>query len=114
MALTKEQLALYFQRIGYEGTPDRTSATLGAIQEAHLNHIPYENLDLTRGVPLSLEEGDLFEKLVTRRRGGYCFEQNGLLFSASPAWAFLSPSIAAGLSTGSPRLSRSAATGCSG
>ena len=38
--LSKEQLAQYFQRIGYEGTPDRTSATLGAIQEAHLNAIP--------------------------------------------------------------------------
>ena len=57
MALTKEQLALYFQRIGYEGTPDRTSATLGAIQEAHLNHIPYENLDLTRGCPSPWRRG---------------------------------------------------------
>lgn len=61
---------------------------LGAIQEAHLNHIPYENLDLTRGVPLSLEEGDLFEKLVTRRRGGYCFEQNGLLYSVLTSLGF--------------------------
>ena len=79
--LSKEQLAQYFQRIGYEGTPDRTSATLGAIQEAHLNAIPYENLDILKGVPLSLEEQDLFDKMVVRKRGGYCFEQNGLLYS---------------------------------
>lgn len=88
MALTKEQLELYFQRIGYGGVPDRTSATLGAIQQAHLDHIPYENLDLLAGVPLSLEEQDLFDKMVVRRRGGYCFEQNGLLYSVLTSLGF--------------------------
>jgi len=40
--------------------------------------VPYENLDIMDGVPLSLEVPDLYDKVVTRGRGGYCFELNGL------------------------------------
>lgn len=88
MALSQAQLDAYFQRIGYTGKPDRTSQTLAAIQQAHMDHIPYENLDILKGIPLSLEEGHLFDKMVVRRRGGYCFEQNGLLHAALKGLGF--------------------------
>ena len=72
---TKEK---YLQRMGYTGTPKRDFETLHALQRSHLETIPYENLDIIRGVPLSLEINDIYEKVVVRRRGGYCFELNAL------------------------------------
>lgn len=88
MGFSKEQLAAYFERIGYSGENDGTSKTLSAIQKAHLEHIPYENIDLLNGVPLSMDEDYLFDKMVTRKRGGYCFEQNGLLLGALEGMGF--------------------------
>lgn len=82
MAWTTEQVEEYLGRIGFQGQPDHSFQTLAAIQRGHLEHIPYENLDILRGVPLSLEEDALFEKLVRQKRGGYCFEQNGALYAA--------------------------------
>jgi arylamine N-acetyltransferase len=40
--------------------------------------VPYENLDIIRQIPLSLEIQPLFNKIVVQRRGGYCFETNAL------------------------------------
>lgn len=82
MSFNKEQLQLYLRRIGVEGDLPLCYETLAKIQQAHLEHIPYENLDIIRGIPLSLEENALFDKMVVRNRGGYCFEQNGLLYGA--------------------------------
>ena len=71
--------AAYLARIGLSDLPRNTTAgTLEALQAAHLTHVPYETLDIVRGVPLSLEEDALFDKIVTRNRGGFCFELNGL------------------------------------
>lgn len=69
----------YLARIGLARPSDTSPGTLGAIQTAHLTAVPYENIDILRGVPLSLDPEALFDKIVTRRRGGYCFELNGLL-----------------------------------
>src|SRR3982074_3154902 len=69
-------LHAYLTRIGLEGTP-----TLADLHQAHATSIPFENLDPANGTPNSLELSDLEDKLVRRRRGGYCFEQN-LLFKA--------------------------------
>ena len=73
-------LEAYFRRIGYTGAPDPTLATL---RELHLKHplaIAFENLDPLARRPVRLELPALQDKLVTQRRGGYCFEQN-LLFA---------------------------------
>ena len=88
MAFSKEKLTKYFERIGYTGSPKHNSQTLSDIQKAHMEHIPYENLDILAGVPLSLDEDYLFDKMVTRKRGGYCFEQNGLLLAALQGLGF--------------------------
>lgn len=74
-------LDAYFERIGYRGGREPTLAVLSAITRAHTSAIPFENLDVLRGRPIDLRPEALFDKLVTRRRGGYCFEQNGLLLA---------------------------------
>lgn len=68
----------YLNRIGYNGPLDGSAKALFALQEAHYISVPYENFDILNGKPLSLELPDLFEKIVINRRGGYCFELNGL------------------------------------
>src|ERR1700704_2407859 len=73
-------LDAYFARIGYTGPRTPTLEVLQAITAAHTRSIPFENLDVLMGVPIHLEVDALFQKLVHGRRGGYCFEQNGLLF----------------------------------
>lgn len=85
-------LDAYLQRIGFEGIARPDLETLRQIVDGHTRHIPFENLDVLLDRPILLEPKDLERKLVHDRRGGYCFEQNGLLlavllqlgFEASP------------------------------
>jgi len=71
----------YLARIGYHGPRDPTPGTLRTLHRAHMERVPFENLDIHAGRPIVLEEGALFDKIVGRRRGGFCYELNGL-FSA--------------------------------
>jgi N-hydroxyarylamine O-acetyltransferase len=68
----------YLARIGYEGEVAPTIETLSALHFAHRSAIPFENLDIMLGRTISLDLDRLQAKLVTARRGGYCFEQNAL------------------------------------
>jgi len=68
----------YLARIGHTGPALPTIETLHALQSLHNESVPYENLDIMNGVPLSLEVPAIYDKVVTRGRGGYCFETNGL------------------------------------
>jgi N-hydroxyarylamine O-acetyltransferase len=77
--LSDAQLQRYFARVGYDGPRSATLATLRALHRAHLLAIPYENLDIHLGVPLTLDRDAMFAKLVDERRGGWCFEMNGVL-----------------------------------
>lgn len=72
-------LDAYFARIGYRGPRAPTLEVLNAIASAHVQTIPFENLDVLLGRPIDLEPGALEAKLIHARRGGYCFEQNSLL-----------------------------------
>ena len=74
-------LASYFRRIGCEGAPKPDRATLDAIHFAHATSIPFENLAIQMGEGVSLDLDAIQDKLVQRRRGGYCFEQNSLLLA---------------------------------
>ncbi|MCL2495626.1 MAG: arylamine N-acetyltransferase [Oscillospiraceae bacterium] len=71
-------IAPYLARIGYSGPVRPTVEVLRALQSRHNQSVPYENLDIMNGVPLSLEIPAIYDKIVTRGRGGYCFETNGL------------------------------------
>lgn len=79
--ISEKQLYDVFKRIGLEYYPDakRDYDLLAKVQYAFQKTVPYENLDIIRGVPLSLDSDDLYKKIVTDRRGGYCFEINGFL-----------------------------------
>jgi N-hydroxyarylamine O-acetyltransferase len=71
-------LQAYFDRIGFTGQARPDAATLRALHRAHMQAIPYDSLDVQFGRPVSLEPAAAYEKIVVRRRGGWCYEMNGL------------------------------------
>jgi len=73
-------LDAYLARIGLRGRP-----SVAEVHRAHVTSIPFENLDPHCGMPVSLVVEDLERKLISERRGGYCFEQNLLLKAALEA-----------------------------
>ena len=68
----------YLKRIGFDGEPRPDRDTLFRLQHAHLTSVPYEDLDIYYRREFSLAYGAIYDKVVNRRRGGYCFELNGL------------------------------------
>ena len=68
----------YLQRINYRGSLAPTAQTLRELQAAHLLTVPFENLSIHLAEPIILDDDALFEKIVVRRRGGFCYELNGL------------------------------------
>lgn len=79
----------YLDRIGAQWPESRSEKTLRTLTRAHLETVPFENLQVTeaREEPSLLEE-DLFDKVVNHRRGGYCFELNKLYFLLLQALGF--------------------------
>jgi N-hydroxyarylamine O-acetyltransferase len=82
------RLDKYLARIGFPGKPALDLETLAAIHAAHVDAIPFEALDPLLGRPVRLDLASVQDKLVDRRRGGYCFEQNTLLKAALEAIGF--------------------------
>ncbi len=74
--MTPERLAAYLDRIGLAGPVPLTLEGLTAVQQAHQWSVPFENLDIMAGRPLSLDHDALFRKIVERRQGGVCAELN--------------------------------------
>ncbi|PKV63604.1 arylamine N-acetyltransferase family protein [Pontibacter ramchanderi] len=70
----------YLDRIGYTGALQPTLGVLQQLQKAHLLAVPFENLDIHDGVPIELDVERIYDKVVQRRRGGFCYELNGLFF----------------------------------
>ncbi|HEX2350594.1 MAG TPA: arylamine N-acetyltransferase [Ktedonobacterales bacterium] len=74
----------YLERIAYAPAPDDIAALaptlplLAALHQAHLLAVPFENLSIHYGQPITLDEAALYDKIVRRRRGGFCYELNGL------------------------------------
>lgn len=81
-------LGAYFARIGYEGPRRADLATLAAIIGHHAASIPFEAIDVLLGKGIDIAPEAIFDKLVRRKRGGYCFEHNGLLLAALTALGF--------------------------
>jgi N-hydroxyarylamine O-acetyltransferase len=71
-------LTAYLDRIHVHGPLEPTAATLRALHVAHLRHVPFENLDIHQRRLFDLDPVALFDKIVMRRRGGFCYELNGL------------------------------------
>ena len=68
------KLTDYCQRIGFSGELRADLPTVQALMQQQLRTIPFENLDVLAGKPISLEPDDIVAKLIGRRRGGYCYE----------------------------------------
>ncbi|UOX88087.1 arylamine N-acetyltransferase [Amycolatopsis sp. FBCC-B4732] len=68
----------YLDRLGVRRPAAADLATLRHLQEHHLSTVPFENLSIHLGEPVELTEAALFAKIVRRRRGGFCYELNGL------------------------------------
>lgn len=68
----------YLGRIGLTDRPPPTLEGLKALHRAHLAAIPYENFDVQLGRPVTIAVPAIYDKIVGRRRGGWCYEMNGL------------------------------------
>ncbi len=75
-------LFAYLARIRYDGPLAVDAKTLEALQRAHLHAVPFENLSIMWDEPIELDVREHYEKVVGRRRGGFCYEQNAVF-----AWA---------------------------
>jgi N-hydroxyarylamine O-acetyltransferase len=91
-------IKVYLERINYHGSLAPTAETLRELQFAHLLTVPFENLSIHAKEPIVLEDEALFTKIVERRRGGFCYEANGLFAALLRALGFdvrlLSASVA--------------------
>ena len=70
-------VAAYLNRIGVTAPAASDAAGLRTLHRAHQLTVPFENLSIHLAEPISLDEPDLIDKIVRRRRGGFCYELNG-------------------------------------
>ncbi len=75
--MDEKVLAAYLHRLDVTRPPTVDAGTLRLLHRAHLIAVPFENLSIHLGEPISLDEDDLTRKIVSRRRGGFCYELNG-------------------------------------
>jgi N-hydroxyarylamine O-acetyltransferase len=81
-------LDLYLERIGWRGQHAPSYDTLAGVLDHHIRHVPFENFDVLLGRPIDLAVHALQAKIVTARRGGYCFEHATLVAAALEALGF--------------------------
>ena len=67
----------YLERLGVATPAVSDAAGLRTLHRAHQLTVPFENLSIHLAEPISLDEADLIDKIVRRRRGGFCYELNG-------------------------------------
>lgn len=72
----------YFDRIGYRGNAGTDIGSVAEMMRCQLFSVPFENLDVQAGKVVSLVPEEIVVKLLTRNRGGYCYEVNGLFAMA--------------------------------
>ncbi|MER5649395.1 arylamine N-acetyltransferase [Streptosporangium sp. NPDC002524] len=76
--MNEGQITHYLDRLGVTRPAEPDVRSLRALQLAHLRTVPFESLSIHLGEEISLEPDALFDKVVVRRRGGFCYELNGL------------------------------------
>jgi len=89
----------YLKRINYAGWLAPTAETLRELHVAHLRTVPFENLSIHLGEPIVLEDDALFTKIVEKRRGGFCYEANGLFAALLRSLGYEVAMLAAGVAT---------------
>ncbi len=85
----------YLERINYHGSREPNAETLRELQLAHLKSVPFENLSIHAHEPIILADDALFAKIVEKRRGGFCYEANGLFAALLRALGFKVSMLAA-------------------
>lgn len=78
----------YLDRIGYTGPTAPTAETLREIHRHHMQTVPFENLDIFRARPIVIDADAFVDKIVNRRRGGFCYELNGAFAELLAALGF--------------------------
>ncbi|MFZ6843011.1 arylamine N-acetyltransferase family protein [Undibacterium sp. RuTC16W] len=86
--LNDVMVAQYLERIGYRGSTSLELSTLRGLHLAHMQYVPFENLDIFLSKPVSLSVDALFDKVVLKYRGGFCYELNTLFFELLTALGF--------------------------
>ncbi len=81
-------LPKYLNRVGLSALPPVTPAGLNSLVIAQSHALTFENLDVLAGIPISIAPEAILEKILSRGRGGYCFELNGLLALALESAGF--------------------------
>jgi N-hydroxyarylamine O-acetyltransferase len=78
----------YIRRIDYNGSIKPTLSVLEKLQKQHLLNVPFENLDIHYGSKIILSVDNLFEKIIEKQRGGFCYELNGLFHALLSNFGF--------------------------
>jgi N-hydroxyarylamine O-acetyltransferase len=91
----------YLERIGYRGPLVPAAETLRRLHVAHLLTVPFENLSIHAGETIVLDDAALFDKVVGRRRGGFCYELNGLFAALLRELGFRVEMLSAEVANGS-------------
>ncbi|WP_216322471.1 arylamine N-acetyltransferase family protein [Deinococcus aestuarii] len=86
--LSADEVASYLARLGLVGPLPPTVETLRLLHRTHLSRVPFENLDIHLGRNIVLDGRRLFDKVVGERRGGFCYEVNGLFAALLCALGF--------------------------
>ena len=76
--MTSADCSRYLERINYSGSVNDSIDVLTRLQQLHLLNVPFENLDIHRGKKIELKNN--YDKIVIRRRGGFCYELNGVFY----------------------------------
>jgi len=87
----------YLKRMNYQGGLVPTATTLRDLHLTHLYNVPFENLSIHAGEPIVLNDMALFTKIVTKRRGGFCYELNGLFAALLRSLGFAVAMLSAGV-----------------
>src|SRR5215472_6339353 len=88
--MDEKTLTAYLRRIGVARPGSADATMLRILHRAHQMTVPFENLSIHLAEPISLDPGTMLDKIVTRRRGGFCYELNG-------AFALLLQALGAGV-----------------
>ena len=78
-ALNREQLEIYLDRVEVKAGKANLEL-LSRLTKQHLETFSFSNISVLLGSDMSLSANDVFERIVTSHRGGYCYEQNGLFY----------------------------------
>lgn len=104
--LDEQQVTDYLRRIDAPRPYRPDAESLATLQYAHLQRVPFENLDIHRGVPIVLDLDAIADKIIGRNRGGYCYELNSLFAALLEAVGYSVDLVSARVASADGKLKR--------